>query len=70
LKFLIGRHCPVSAVVIDESLDVLLENAEVDRYSLLLREHPQTLGRELVVVLQSLFSERAVAANLLRGQTP
>jgi hypothetical protein len=44
LKFLIDRHCPVSAVVIDESLDVLLENAEVDHYSLLLREHPRISG--------------------------
>lgn len=44
LEFLIDRHCPVSAVIIDESLDVLLENAEVDHYSLLLREPPQLSG--------------------------
>jgi hypothetical protein len=44
LRFLIDRGCPVAAVIVDESLDVLLDNAQVDHYSLLLREHPRISG--------------------------
>jgi hypothetical protein len=44
LKFLIDAGCPVSTVVVDESLDVLLETAEINRYSLLLSEHPRISG--------------------------
>jgi hypothetical protein len=48
LRFLIDQGCPVSAVIVDESLDVLLENDQIDHYSLLLRDHPRISGENWV----------------------
>jgi hypothetical protein len=44
LKFLIGHGCPISTIIVDESLDVMLEQAELSRYGLLLSEHPRISG--------------------------
>lgn len=44
MRFLLDRGCPVSALVVEESIDVLLDENEVGTYSLLLGENPQVSG--------------------------
>ena len=40
LEFLLQRGCPVSTVILDESVDVLLDDKQTRAYALLLRESP------------------------------
>jgi hypothetical protein len=44
IRFLLDRGCPLSALVVEESIDVLLDASEVRSYSLLLSESPQLSG--------------------------
>jgi hypothetical protein len=44
IRFLLDRGCPVSALVVEESIDVLLDADELGSYSLLLSENPRVSG--------------------------
>jgi hypothetical protein len=55
LKFLIKKGCPVSAVVIGESIDVLLDDGGKKAYSLLLNENPAVSGENHVAFYSKYF---------------
>jgi hypothetical protein len=44
IRFLLERGCPISTLIAEESIDVLLDTDEASRYSLLLSEHPLVSG--------------------------
>ena len=63
LKFLLDSGCPVTAVVADVSLDVLLDQDQINRYSLLLTESPKLSGESRT----SFYSRYFLSAQALSG---
>jgi hypothetical protein len=63
LKFLLDAGCPVTAVVTDASLDVLLDQNQISRYSLLLTESPKLSGESRA----SFYSRYFLSAQALSG---
>jgi hypothetical protein len=44
MRFLLDRGCPLSTLIVEESIDVLLDADQTNSYSLLLSEHPLISG--------------------------
>jgi hypothetical protein len=61
LNFLIGRGCPISAVVVGESIDILLDESARTAGSLLLSENPAVSGENRI----SFYSKYFLSAQAL-----
>jgi hypothetical protein len=55
LEFLLDRGCPISTVIVEESIDVLLDNDESRAYSLLLSENPRLSGESWLAFYSKYF---------------
>jgi len=55
LKFVIGKGCPISTVVVGESIDALLDEPGKKAYSLLLSEHPDVSGENRIAFYSKYF---------------
>jgi hypothetical protein len=63
LKYLIASGCPVAALVVEESVDVLLDERAMAAYGLLLSENPAVSGENRVAFYSKYFlSARPLAA--------
>jgi hypothetical protein len=67
LKFLIGRGCPISAVVVEESIDVLLDESALSAYSLLLSESPAVSGENRISFYSKYFLSAQALATYVRA---
>jgi hypothetical protein len=55
LKFMIKKGCPISAIVVGESLDVFMDQIEKGTYSLLLSENPAVSGENRMAFYSKYF---------------
>jgi hypothetical protein len=63
LNFLIGKGCPISAVIVGESIDVLMDESEKNAYFLLLSENPAVSGENRIAFYSRYFlSAQALTA--------
>jgi hypothetical protein len=68
LNFLIGKGCPISTVVVGESIDVLLDETGKKAYSLLLSEYPAVSGENRMEFYSKYFLSAQALITFARAR--